>query len=234
MTIGTIIGGIVILAAIGAAIYYRYKNQPSEEDRINAEKFLEGLKDNFYSKMLDIVNNINFKDYSSLEEVEVSILSEIYEALWIYTENELKVAAEKDIVTAMVLKVINKEFVDKFVDGIIEKNNIKNIITDGWAKFFVSNNNTIEEAEKEAETKFVGDDYNEVSYDEDLPAAEPKVIEEVELVNLNPPTDEGTELDPETDSSVEVYEEEKEPETFLDKNGRLRYKSNGRFVKVNK
>ena len=66
----------------------------------------------------------------------------------------------------------------------------------------------VEEDKKLQETFSDSKQYNEESSYNDLPPVEETVIPEEELSKLNPQTDEIQDYDPETDSSVEVVEED--------------------------
>ena len=105
-TIVTLIGGLIIIAAIIAAVYIRFKTNPNAIDKNLADEFLNGLRDVFYYKMLDIVEGFNIEDYNSLEEMEVSILRDIYETLYSYTEEKMKEAAKEDIIRQEIDKDI--------------------------------------------------------------------------------------------------------------------------------
>lgn len=225
----TIIGGIVILIMIIIAIVIRMKNQPSSFDKEAANNFLEGLSNVFYKKMMEIINNIDFSLYNSLEELETSVLSDIYATIWSYVETELSKAVENDILTAMVLKVLNKDFIDKFIDKIINNASISEKVENAWnAHVIETTKETIEEECKKVEYKFSDEKafYSECNKS-DLPPAEENEVPEEELKKLNPQKDvEEVEYDPETDDSVEVIEDD----ITTDANGRKRSKSTGRYI----
>ena len=127
-TIVTLIGGLIIIAAIIAAVYIRFKTNPNAIDKNLADEFLNGLRDVFYYKMLDIVEGFNIEEYDSLEEMEVSILRDIYETLYSYTEEKMKEAAKEDIITAMALKVLSRQYIEAFLDKVMEETGIKSKI----------------------------------------------------------------------------------------------------------
>ena len=72
-TIVSIIGGLIILGLVVLAIFIRMKKNPSIYDKQAATEFLEGLSNIFYQKMMDIVGNIKFDKYSSIEEMEAAM-----------------------------------------------------------------------------------------------------------------------------------------------------------------
>lgn len=226
-TLITIIGGIIILGLIIVAVVIRLKSKPSANDKQEAENFLKGLSETFYNKILDIVSNIDIGSFSSLEELEISILNDIYDELWKYTEEELKEASKTDIITAMVLKVLNKDFVIKFIDTLITEYEINDKLASKWNKKIEAVVENSETEDKELQEKFENsNDYIEEFSEDDLKPAEEIVPTEEELAMINPPTEEEKEYNPEEDNSVEIIEDD----TFIDSNGRKRSKKTGRFV----
>lgn len=226
-TIVTILGGAVILICIIVAIVIRYKSNPSAIDKESAKKFLDGLSDTFYDKIMDIINNIDFSKYDSLVELEADVLNTIYETIWNYVEEELKDAAKTDILTALALKVLNKDFVDKFVEDLINKLNIEWKLEAAWSK-----NHNFDDKVKEIQnndvSEFTGNDYVEDSSSIELePATEEKIPEEA-LKKLIPQSDDEEVLDPENDNSVEVVDDDSN--VTIDSKGRKRDKKTGRFV----
>lgn len=221
----TTIGGIVILICIIIAMVIRYKSKQSFDKNL-ATKFLDGLSDTFYNKILDIINNTDFSAFNSLEELESSILNDIYDSIWEYVEEQLKDSAKTDVLTALALKFLNKDFVNKFVDNIIESCNIEWKIESLWA-----DKHNFEEKVKEIsdndKSKFVGSDYIENYSGVSLEAAKEEEIPQEELDKLNPQKDEEEKLDPDNDESVEIIEDD---EVVVDSNGRKRNKKTGRYV----
>lgn len=225
-TILSILGGAAVLICIIIAIAIRLKTNPSGLNKDAATKFLEGLADTFYEKIMEIINNIDFSKYNSLVELEAGILSDIYDTIWEYVESQLQEASKTDILTALALKVLNKDFVDSFVDNILSQYNINEKLEAAWAEHFEEKTTELESVSDESE--FTGSDYVEESSDEDLAPAQEEEVSEEELAKLNPQTDEGIDLDPETNAAVEVVEDD--DDVTIDKNGRKRSKTTGKFV----
>lgn len=228
-TIMTIIGGIVILVFIIIAIIIRMKTNPSAYDKEMAQNFLNKLSDTFYKKIVEIVNNIDLFSYSSVEELETSILTQIYDAVWDVVQKELEEQSQKDILTALSLKVINKDFVIQFVDKIIDNKSIMVNLTNEWVVSHIEESSKESCKEDEALQKKFSDsnEYNENFDVKDLPPAQEIVPTEDELAELNPPSEEDINYSPEADDSVELIEEN----FTIDSNGRKRDKLTGRFVK---
>lgn len=207
----TVFGGIVILVLIIIAVVIRLKNKPiTEEDQKSAQEFLEGLSDTFYQNIVDIINNIDFQNYQSLPELEVDILNTIYDNTWNYVEEQLKDISKTDVLTALALKILNKEYVERFIDGIIEKYDINNKISEAWDKYFSAKEKEVEEEDKKLQEQFSDDEkyITEESTPEDLPPVEKEEPSEEELKNIIPPSEEEPDYDASSDNSVEVVGEE--------------------------
>lgn len=205
----TLICGIILLGAIVGAVVIRLKRKPSTDDENSAKEFLEGLSDTFYNKMIDIINHFDFSAYKSLPELEVDLINQIYDSVWEYVEEQLKDQAQTDVLTALALKVLNKEFVTGFVDTLIERFNINENISNMWNSLVAEKEaDTVEEDKKLQEEFNDPDKYVEDLDTKDLPPVEEKVITEEEKKNLNPPTEEDPVYDATTDDSVEVISED--------------------------
>ena len=189
-TIVILIGGLIIIAAIIAAVYIRFKTNPNAIDKNLADEFLNGLRDVFYYKMLDIVEGFNIEEYDSLEEMEVSILRDIYETLYSYTEEKMKEAAKEDIITAMALKVLSRQYIEAFLDKVMEETGIKSKIDEKCGFLFEKKAEEIEAEDKKLQAEFSDQSqYVEESNDSDLAPAEPTIEDNSDL---NPPKDEVT------------------------------------------
>lgn len=226
-TLLTVIGSILILAIIIGVMIIRYKSKPTIYDKDQAEKFLKGLSDAIYEKIVNIINNFDISIIESIEDFQASILIDIYNTIWDYVEGELKVAAQKDILTAMALKVLNREYVEQFLDILMKENGLVDKMWDKWNRFIEDKSGKIEEQDQSLQQQFSDpEQYNEDFDPKDLPVAEEQEIDKEEIEKIIPPIDEEPEYDEESDSSVEIVKDD----TFIDARGRRRSKTTGRFV----
>ena len=226
-TLLTLIGGVIVLALIIIAIVIRMKNNPSAADKEAAKKFLEGLEDTFYKKMLDIITNIDFTKYDSVGTMEANIICDIYDTIWDYIQDKTKDLAREDILTALIVKVLDKEFVNDFIDNLVVKYKINDKLEEAWNNNFKTKSNEAVEEDKILQDKFKDpDQYIEDSTTSDLPPVEKTEPTAEELSKLNPPKDEEEEYDPK-DESMEIVDDD----TYIDDKGRKRNKTTGRFVK---
>lgn len=227
-TLLAIIGGIFILICIIIALIIRFKTKPSIYDQESATNFLNGLSDTFYDVISDIIENINFDDYDSLVELENDIIEQIYDTILNYTKDYLNQAAKDDIITSIVFKLLNNEDrIIQFIDELIRKYDVTKKLEGAWAENFKIKTANISEADSELEEIYSDkSQYIETVSDKDLIPAKDVLPTDEELQNLNPPSEEDKEYDPENDDSVEVIDDD----SYIDKQGRRRSKSTGRFV----
>lgn len=222
----TLIGGLVLLVLIITAIVIRRSSDSYKNGKESATSFLASLTNTFYNSIIEIINGIDPSSYSTLIEFETDVLSQIYDKMWDFVEGQIAEAAKTDILSAVALKILNKDFLTKFIDDLIEQNQILDKIMDRWnskklwiveirrnydrwnSKIETTSESMVEEDKKLQETFSDSKQYNEESSYNDLPPVEETVIPEEELSKLNPQTDEIQDYDPETDSSVEVVEED--------------------------
>ena len=202
-TIITLIGGLVILGLIITAIVIRFKTKQSTDGKEHAKDFLNGLSETFQKKMIEIVNNFDFKLYNSLEEAEAAILSDIYEGIWSYVSAELEEAAKNDILAALSLKVLDKDSVFDFVTKLINEYKISEKIEESWVEKVKNINKEAEKVDKELQIEFDNPElYHEEVDVSTLPVAEIKEDEDDKEEIDNTSKD----YNPEIDNSVELIE----------------------------
>lgn len=225
-TLLTTIGGVIILCFIIVAILIRFKTNKASYNKNEVKEFLNGLSNVFYDKVVDIINNIDFSVYGSLEEMETAIISEMYDTIWEFVESKLKELSKTDVVTAIILKTLDKKVVEDFLEEWMNDNEIINKLEARWNDNFKSNVEETVENDKKLQEEFSGSDYNESFSEEDLaPAAERVEISNEEMASLVPPSDDEEEYNPD-DESMEVLDDD----TYVDDSGRKRSKTTGRYV----
>lgn len=256
----TIIGGIIVLVFLIAAIVYRMKTKPSLYDKNQATEFLNGMADAFYYKMLSIVTNIDFNKYESLADLEADVISQIYDTVWVYAEEKMREAAEQDIITAMVLKALDKDRVLEFIDGLVKDKGVIEEVENLWAVNKLENNSEeMLEDDAALQEQFAdSSQYCETSNDEDLAPVEEVEDESVAYrcncgaiqgkinvgfacaacssacqaikIDIKPQVDDEPGFDPSIEDPSIEVVDSEESDIYEDKNGRLRSKSTGRFV----
>ena len=201
-----------------------------------AKSFLEGLSDELLSSIIDVIKKVPAKEYKTYDEFELAILTNIYEDTWEYTKNKLEAELGAENITAKIVKSIDQDKLIKFIDGLIEKENINTLIMNTYGSFKIENDDS-EKQDKELEEKYSDESqYVETLDTDSLPSSEEEVHTEEEINNLNPQRDEEEKFDIE-DDSMEVVVDKPEIISKLDKNGNTLYyevSSDGKKKRVTK
>lgn len=116
-----LIGGIVIAIFVIAAIVIRIRKSKDIGGKEEAKKFMEELEDLIYTMIVNIVNSFDITKYETIEDMESAILNEIYLEIWNFVEAKLEKAAQEDLLSAIALKFLNKEFVYDFIQKILDQ-----------------------------------------------------------------------------------------------------------------
>ena len=261
--------GIVIVVGLAGLYYFVFYSKNKQKAKDAANDFLSGLADEFYKLMVKEIKEFNIEefDFESLEDYEANLMKAIYDMIYDYTMKKLEDASKDDILTTLAIKMITREAIEQIADTVINNGNIKGLIKDTWAKYFENKVQGIEDTEDIAvghdidgnEIIYSGNEYNE-DFDEknDLSVVEDEIIDENDLSNIVPPSedentsfDEDVVMDGEPEKPYINPEERENPEDlpigytdieaseddiedvsyFIDKNGRKRDKITGRYTK---
>lgn len=229
----SVIGGIAILAILIFVIFMELRKSA---DKKAAGKFLEDLKDQIVNIVLDTINSGDPSKYKTLQEFEEALLENIYSNVWDFVSNKAQESSDTDIITKAIFKCISKDTVIKFIDAIIEKNDIVSLMVNNYGTNAIEQSN-IEEEDKALEAEYSDQtQYIEESNADDLPAAEPESHTEEELSSINPQTDNEELFDVE-DDSMEIITDKKEIITTTSKSGQTLYyeiDENGKKTRVSK
>ena len=263
----SIIGGIIIVLIF--AVVFIYRTTKNNKNKQAAQDFVSGLADEFYKLILKEIKEFKIDNFDSIEEYTTELLNKIYNTIYDYTIKAAEEAAQTDALISLAIKMIDKDLIIKIVDQVIEKGNINGIIKDNWSKYFELKSEQILEVPDESighdidgnEIIYTGTEYNE-DFDEknDLPVVDKEIVNENDLSNIIPPSDNEessfnediiaeediieSSLDinniniEDTDEIAISYstdnnisDENKDESFFIDKNGRKRDKITGRYIK---
>ena len=162
-------GLIVISIAILVNVLLRKnKNKYSSTAALD---FLKGLEDVLEKKITVIILGTDMDKYNSLVEAEADIIKQIYDELWNYIQEQMEIASKNDTLSAIAMKFINKDFVIKFIDTIMDKYHFADKLSAEWGDHYkkaieTSGSNTSEYSD---EKEYYS---NEEVSTEDLPPAE--------------------------------------------------------------
>lgn len=116
-----IIGGVIIVICVLIAIYVRIRKSKDIDGKEEAKKFLEDLGNLIYTQIINIVNTFDITKYKTIEDMESDILNTIFSEVWNFVEAKLEQAAKEDLLSAVALKFLNKEFVYEFIQKILDQ-----------------------------------------------------------------------------------------------------------------
>lgn len=239
MTVWEIIGGIVIVVAVAAAIFLKVKHTNDSEEEQEAQSFLESLESAFYDGMMDIIKSfadtsLNFETFS---DFELYVFSEMYNKMYDFVLEQISELVDNDLAD-IIRKILDREQVSAFVQSIFEKyGDLEDTLVGIWSKW-TSKENKNESANEDAVLSVEEEDaalvatfadkslYIDESGPSTLVSATEPVPTAEELKNINPPSDDEPNYDDPNDTSVEVIEED----VYTDSRGRKRSKKTGRYV----
>lgn len=203
----TIIGGIIILAVIIGVAALVIKKRNNNDDQAAIE-FLEGLGEELLKIVVKTVKEVDPAEIESVEEFEIIVLNNVYDNTWDYVAAEIE-KLDDDSLLKIIMSIVDKEYVIKFIDQMCEKAGITDSIQGEYAAYRMSVNKP-EEQEAAMVEEFSDDEkYHEEVNDEDLAPAEDPVHTEEEIAALNPQRDEEETFNVE-DESMEVIPNEDE------------------------
>lgn len=215
-TLLSIIIGLVIAAIVCFATYYKRKKDSDNQQA--AERFLEDLADNIFDTIMTIIHQFDPSLYNNVEEFEKDVLKRIYDTVWNYLSVKSQEAYYDNIIIKAVLNKLDKQFILDFIDGLLARDNVYNIIRSAYAAPVIESGEMESEDEKMEKEFSNPEEYFEIVEPCDL---EPAEEEEIDESNLNPQKDDG---EPITDDDTSI--EEISPSNIIskkDKNGNVLY-----------
>lgn len=127
-----ILGLIIIVACFGIALYYWATKVRKERSKEEALAFLDGLSETIYKEMIEIIKDFDMSKYTSLTDLETDLINDIYDKIYIYIKSVIDYNIEKNgetIISALALKVLDKQFIIDFIEKCIIHNNIHDVIS---------------------------------------------------------------------------------------------------------
>lgn len=221
----SIIATSIILAVFILVIFFRYKNSPKEEDKESAKKFLEGLKDALYNKMIGIIRDFNYDDnYTDYSYLQNTILIKINETCKEYIEQELEKST--DALSVLALRALKSGLIEDYINELINSFNIDGAIEVHTASLYQTNLNESEKEDEKLteeysdESKYYANEESDKSKlektNEEELEKEIEKEEEEHKAELNPVREEEEAYNPD-DDSMEILDEEVIEETSTEK-----------------
>ena len=120
-SLSVIIGGAIIAICVIIAIVVRIRKSKDIDGKEEAKKFLEELENLIYTQIINIINTFDITKYQTIEDMESDILNTIFSEVWNFIEAKLEQASKEDLLSAVALKFLNKEFVYEFIQKILDQ-----------------------------------------------------------------------------------------------------------------
>ena len=133
------IGPVVVLVLI--LIFLAARTMMNKEGKADVKKFLDTLADKFEGIIVDHLDEIDFKDFHNLAEIEGTILSEIYDQIWALTIAALENSTESAFTKLLIKKFLTRETVEAFIKYIFTTDKVQVAYTSKYNKALLSSNN---------------------------------------------------------------------------------------------
>ena len=198
---GSIIAASIGIVLVLAGFFYAFiASKRDKNAKEEANKFLTGLADEFYKLMVKEIKEFNIEEFNfeSIEDYQSTIMTALYDMIYDYTKGKIEEASDGDLLTALAIKMLDKETITKVAESVFENGDINGLIKDTWAKYFENKVKDIEDVEDISvghdvegnEIVYSGNEYNE-DFDEknDLPVVEEENIDQNDLSNIIPPSE---------------------------------------------
>ncbi|MBR6289438.1 MAG: hypothetical protein IKR19_08885 [Acholeplasmatales bacterium] len=186
--------GIVVVIIVGIFAYRYFKNQKNGKEE--AEQFLKELEEKMYLIIIECINSIDFHNFKNFEEYEKQVLAIVYQGCWDFVNQKISEAENKDLISVIAKKFLTQEFVEEFIDKILVDREVNDTLANVYGADAIQSMNDSTEDEELSE-KFSDNSqyFVEESNPEDLPPVEELEHTKEEIEALNPPTDEGDDLE---------------------------------------
>lgn len=199
---------IVVLVAILAFVIWRKWSAAKGKEEVKA--FLDSIADRFEGVIVDEIENLDFKDFSNLSDVEESILTRIYDTLWDIAVASLATYVSDPFAKMLITKYLTKDTVKAFVKAVFKTDKVQTVYTARYNAALLESSGIkpedVERIEKEAAEENAKIESENVEPDKDPNWAETMDAEETKDVVLNPMNEDGEGAVSEDDNSVEPIE----------------------------
>lgn len=199
---------VVILVLILAFVIWRKWSAEKGKEEVKA--FLDSIADKFEGVIVDEIENLDFKDFSNLSDVEESILTRIYDTLWDIAVASLATYVTDPMAKMLITKYLTKDTVKAFVKAVFRTDKVQTVYTARYNAALLESSGIkpedVEKLEEETVAENAKIESEPVEPDKDPKWAETMDAEEVKDVVLNPPNEDGEGVVSEDDISVEPLE----------------------------
>lgn len=131
----------------------------NKEGKKDVKEFLNSLAEKFEGIIVDHLDDIDYKDFHNLAEIEAEILEKIYDEIWNMTLAALEASAQSPLAKMLIKKYLTRETIENFIKFVFSTERVQLAYTSGYNKALLAASNagavalSVEDIEKlEAET----------------------------------------------------------------------------------
>ena len=203
----SIITIIVLVLILAFIIWRKWSEQKGTEE---VKEFLDSMSDKFEGVIVDEIEELDFKEFTNLSEVEDSILHKIYDQLWDIAVVSLAAYVTNPLAKMLITKYLTKESVENFVKAVFRTDRVQTVYTARYNAALLAASNIKEGDPEKLEEETVAEnakiESEPVEPDKDPNWAETMDAEETKDVILNPANEDGEGALSEQDTSVEIVD----------------------------
>lgn len=131
-------GPIVVLVIFLVFLFVRA--MLNKEGESSVKEFLNSLADKMEGIILDHLDEIDFKDFHNLADIEGTIINEIYNQIWEMTIAALEKSTQSAFMKMLIKKYLTKETVEAFIKYIFSNNTVQIAYTSKYNRALLSAN----------------------------------------------------------------------------------------------
>lgn len=131
-------GPIVVLVIF--LVFLFVKAMLNKEGESSVKEFLNSLADKMEGIILDHLDEIDFKDFHNLADIEGTIINEIYNQIWEMTIAALEKSTQSAFMKMLIKKYLTKETVEAFIKYIFSNNTVQIAYTSKYNRALLSAN----------------------------------------------------------------------------------------------
>ena len=196
---------VLVLVAILAFVIWRKWSADKGKEEVKI--FLDSIADRFEGVIVDEIENLDFKDFSNLQDVEDSVLSRIYDTLWDIATASLVNYVSDPLAKMLITKYLTRDTVEAFVKAVFRTDKVQTVYTAKYNAALLEASGIkpedVERIEKEVAEENAKIESEEVEPDTDPNWAETMDAEETKDVVLNPAHEEESEIVSADDNTIE-------------------------------
>jgi len=224
---------------------YVYLTRIFNDGRVEAQNFLNQLKDTLYNRMIGVLKSFDYENYDNLNSIEVDIINKMYISANNYISEEI--GRNKDKLSYYALKSLSKRFIEEHIDFIINNIDIfKSIEEELGPRFeqlqseFIKEEESLKKQYSNESIYYINDRNIKLeSTEKDLVDSDKDGLKLYGFVHpskeeeslLNPQIEDEEKFNKDDESMEIILEDEESKDVYVDSLGRLRDKNTNKIKK---